>query len=131
MHLIDDILTPDSSASGRTDRYKPGGAQKSFDKAVVRDYLDESAGTDAAVPSWPDESRRQDPPTSRIEGLHLMTGRGARMIVSAIDWSAWSRRWWTAAFSSTTRARVRKRFIARHQAVRWDGSMTQTHCASE
>ncbi|NVL89609.1 MAG: phosphoribosylaminoimidazolesuccinocarboxamide synthase [Desulfobacterales bacterium] len=37
--LIDEILTPDSSRFWPKDTYRPGGAQKSFDKQYVRDYL--------------------------------------------------------------------------------------------
>jgi len=37
--LIDEVLTPDSSRFWPLDEYKPGGAQKSFDKQFVRDYL--------------------------------------------------------------------------------------------
>jgi phosphoribosylaminoimidazole-succinocarboxamide synthase len=37
--LIDELLTPDSSRFWPEDEYKPGRAQKSFDKQFVRDYL--------------------------------------------------------------------------------------------
>jgi phosphoribosylaminoimidazole-succinocarboxamide synthase len=37
--LIDEVLTPDSSRFWPKDMYKPGGAQQSFDKQFVRDYL--------------------------------------------------------------------------------------------
>jgi phosphoribosylaminoimidazole-succinocarboxamide synthase len=37
--LIDEILTPDSSRFWPKDRYQPGGAQESFDKQYLRDYL--------------------------------------------------------------------------------------------
>ncbi len=37
--LIDEVLTPDSSRFWPQDRYQPGGAQKSYDKQYVRDYL--------------------------------------------------------------------------------------------
>lgn len=37
--LIDEILTPDSSRFWPRTSYKPGGAQKSFDKQYLRDYL--------------------------------------------------------------------------------------------
>ncbi len=37
--LIDEILTPDSSRFRPRSSYKPGGAQKSFDKQYLRDYL--------------------------------------------------------------------------------------------
>ncbi|MSQ24034.1 MAG: phosphoribosylaminoimidazolesuccinocarboxamide synthase [Chloroflexi bacterium] len=38
--LIDEALTPDSSRFWPADQYAPGGAQPSFDKQYVRDYLD-------------------------------------------------------------------------------------------
>lgn len=38
--LIDEILTPDSSRFWPKESYHPGGAQKSYDKQFVRDYLD-------------------------------------------------------------------------------------------
>jgi phosphoribosylaminoimidazole-succinocarboxamide synthase len=37
--LIDELLTPDSSRFWPKDKYRPGGAQESFDKQYVRDYL--------------------------------------------------------------------------------------------
>jgi phosphoribosylaminoimidazole-succinocarboxamide synthase len=37
--LIDEVLTPDSSRFWPMDLYKPGGAQQSFDKQFLRDYL--------------------------------------------------------------------------------------------
>ena len=37
--LIDEVLTPDSSRFWPAEDYRPGGAQKSFDKQFVRDYL--------------------------------------------------------------------------------------------
>ena len=37
--LIDEVLTPDSSRFWPQDTYLPGGAQKSYDKQYVRDYL--------------------------------------------------------------------------------------------
>lgn len=38
--LIDELLTPDSSRFWSLENYSPGGAQKSFDKQFVRDYLE-------------------------------------------------------------------------------------------
>jgi phosphoribosylaminoimidazole-succinocarboxamide synthase len=40
--LIDEVCTPDSSRFWPVDRYTPGGAQPSFDKQYVRDWLDAS-----------------------------------------------------------------------------------------
>lgn len=37
--LIDEVLTPDSSRFWPRASYRPGGAQESFDKQFVRDYL--------------------------------------------------------------------------------------------
>jgi len=37
--LIDELVTPDSSRFWLKDSYSPGGAQKSYDKQFVRDYL--------------------------------------------------------------------------------------------
>ncbi len=38
--LADEVLTPDSSRFWEADRHSPGGAQFSFDKQFVRDYLE-------------------------------------------------------------------------------------------
>jgi phosphoribosylaminoimidazole-succinocarboxamide synthase len=54
--LVDEVLTPDSSRYWPADKYNPGGAQPSFDKQFVRDWL-ESTGWDKASPppALPDE----------------------------------------------------------------------------
>ena len=39
--LIDEVLTPDSSRFWPADTYRPGGAQPSYDKQYVRDYLEQ------------------------------------------------------------------------------------------
>lgn len=56
LYLIDEILTPDSSRYWPRVGYAPGGAQPSFDKQFVRDYL-ESLDWDkmAPPPSLTDE----------------------------------------------------------------------------
>lgn len=40
LHLIDEILTPDSSRFWPADQYRPGTSPPSFDKQFVRDYLE-------------------------------------------------------------------------------------------
>jgi phosphoribosylaminoimidazole-succinocarboxamide synthase len=40
IHLIDEVLTPDSSRFWPADQYKPGISPPSFDKQFVRDYLE-------------------------------------------------------------------------------------------
>lgn len=47
--LIDEVLTPDSSRYWDASLYAPGGAQPSFDKQFVRDYL-ETSGWDKNPP---------------------------------------------------------------------------------
>lgn len=50
--LIDEVLTPDSSRFWPADEYSAGGAQPSFDKQFVRDWL-ESSGWDKTPPAPP------------------------------------------------------------------------------
>jgi phosphoribosylaminoimidazole-succinocarboxamide synthase len=57
--LIDEVLTPDSSRFWLASGYRPGGAQPSFDKQPLRDYLEgeRKAGRwngDAPPPALPD-----------------------------------------------------------------------------
>ena len=40
LHLIDEVLTPDSSRFWPADQYQPGISPPSFDKQFVRDYLE-------------------------------------------------------------------------------------------
>jgi phosphoribosylaminoimidazole-succinocarboxamide synthase len=40
--LIDEVMTPDSSRFWPADEYEPGGAQPSFDKQYVRDWLEQT-----------------------------------------------------------------------------------------
>jgi phosphoribosylaminoimidazole-succinocarboxamide synthase len=54
--LIDEVMTPDSSRYWPRDSYRPGGAQPSFDKQFVRDYLESIRwNKQPPVPSLPDE----------------------------------------------------------------------------
>jgi phosphoribosylaminoimidazole-succinocarboxamide synthase len=54
--LIDEMLTPDSSRFWPMDQYKPGGAQPSFDKQFVRDYLEAIRwNKQPPVPALPDD----------------------------------------------------------------------------
>ncbi len=40
VHLIDEVLTPDSSRFWPADQYRPGSSPPSYDKQLVRDYLE-------------------------------------------------------------------------------------------
>ena len=54
--LADEVLTPDSSRFWEATAWKPGGAQASFDKQFVRDYLESIRwNKQAPAPGLPDE----------------------------------------------------------------------------
>lgn len=54
--LIDEVMTPDSSRYWPQDTYQPGGAQPSFDKQFVRDYLESIRwNKQPPVPTLPDD----------------------------------------------------------------------------
>ena len=72
--LIDEVLTPDSSRYWPRDQYTPGGAQPSFDKQFVRDYLEEIRwNKQPPVPSLPDAGRAQDT-REYLEAFRRITG---------------------------------------------------------
>jgi phosphoribosylaminoimidazole-succinocarboxamide synthase len=50
--LIDEVMTPDSSRFWDLELYRPGGAQPSFDKQYLRDYL-EQLGWNKQAPAPP------------------------------------------------------------------------------
>jgi phosphoribosylaminoimidazole-succinocarboxamide synthase len=73
--LIDEVLTPDSSRYWPKDRYSPGGAQPSFDKQFVRDYLESIKwNKQPPVPALPDdvvEKTRE----KYLDAFRRLTGR--------------------------------------------------------
>lgn len=72
--LIDEVLTPDSSRFWPLDDYTPGGAQKSFDKQYLRDYLISiDWNKTPPAPHLPDDVIKN---TRRkyLEALRLITG---------------------------------------------------------
>jgi phosphoribosylaminoimidazole-succinocarboxamide synthase len=57
---IDEAMTPDSSRFWPKDQYQPGGAQPSFDKQFLRDYLETlDWGKQAPAPKLPEEIVRK------------------------------------------------------------------------
>jgi phosphoribosylaminoimidazole-succinocarboxamide synthase len=73
--LIDEVMTPDSSRYWPRDRYRPGGAQPSFDKQFVRDYLESIQwNKQPPVPSLPADvvERTRD---KYLEAYRRLTGR--------------------------------------------------------
>jgi phosphoribosylaminoimidazole-succinocarboxamide synthase len=72
--LIDEVLTPDSSRFWPLNDYTPGGAQKSFDKQYLRDYLISiDWNKTPPAPHLPDDVIKN---TRRkyLEALRLITG---------------------------------------------------------
>jgi phosphoribosylaminoimidazole-succinocarboxamide synthase len=49
LHVMDEVLTPDSSRFWPADQYRPGTSPPSFDKQIIRDYL-ETLDWDKAPP---------------------------------------------------------------------------------
>jgi phosphoribosylaminoimidazole-succinocarboxamide synthase len=73
--LADEVLTPDSSRFWEGAGWQPGGAQPSFDKQFVRDYLEEIHwNKQAPAPGLPDEvvERTQG---KYLEAYRRLTGR--------------------------------------------------------
>ena len=73
--LIDEVLTPDSSRFWPRNGYQPGGAQPSFDKQFVRDYLERIRwNKQPPVPSLPDDVvvRTRE---KYVEAYQRLTGR--------------------------------------------------------
>jgi phosphoribosylaminoimidazole-succinocarboxamide synthase len=73
--LADEVLTPDSSRFWDASAWKPGGAQASFDKQFVRDYLESIHWNKRApAPSLPHEvvERTQ---AKYLEAFQRLTGR--------------------------------------------------------
>ncbi len=73
--LADEVLTPDSSRFWDGGQWKPGGAQPSFDKQYVRDYLEAIHwNKQAPAPALPEEvvERTQ---SKYLEAFRRLTGR--------------------------------------------------------
>uniref|UniRef100_Q01VW2 Phosphoribosylaminoimidazole-succinocarboxamide synthase n=1 Tax=Solibacter usitatus (strain Ellin6076) TaxID=234267 RepID=Q01VW2_SOLUE len=72
--LGDEVLTPDSSRFWPADTYKPGGAQFSFDKQFVRDYLESIQwNKQPPAPALPDEVAEKTSEKYR-EAFRILTG---------------------------------------------------------
>ncbi len=73
--LGDEVLTPDSSRLWPRDKYAPGGAQKSYDKQFVRDYLETlDWNKQPPAPPLPEEVIRRTSEKYR-EAYETLTGR--------------------------------------------------------
>ena len=73
--LADEVLTPDSSRFWDATNWKPGGAQPSFDKQFVRDYLESIRwNKQAPAPALPDDVAERTQ-AKYLEAFRLLTGR--------------------------------------------------------
>ena len=73
--LADEVLTPDSSRFWDGKLWKPGGAQPSFDKQFVRDYLEEIHwNKQAPAPGLPDEVVERTR-SKYLEAFRRLTGQ--------------------------------------------------------
>jgi phosphoribosylaminoimidazole-succinocarboxamide synthase len=74
LHLIDEVLTPDSSRFWPVDRHQPGRRQESFDKQYLRDYLDQCGWNHTPpAPELPVEVVRNTR-ARYVEALERLTG---------------------------------------------------------
>ena len=70
---IDEALTPDSSRFWPAAQYKPGGAQPSFDKQYVRDYLEQI--------QWPKTPPGPELPADVVAGTRVKYREAYRILV--------------------------------------------------
>jgi phosphoribosylaminoimidazole-succinocarboxamide synthase len=76
--LGDEVLTPDSSRFWPQDTWKPGGAQMSYDKQYVRNYLERIGwNKQPPAPALPDEVALETSNKYK-EAYRVLTGKGLR-----------------------------------------------------
>lgn len=75
LHLIDEVLTPDSSRFWPESSYKPGQSQPSFDKQYLRDWLDAQKWNHEPPPPALPENVIKETASKYYEAYELLTGR--------------------------------------------------------
>jgi phosphoribosylaminoimidazole-succinocarboxamide synthase len=84
--LGDEVLTPDSSRFWPVETWQPGGAQLSYDKQYVRDWLAHESGWDrtSAPPALPDDvaARTRE---KYVEAYERLTGRSFASYLSGVS----------------------------------------------
>jgi phosphoribosylaminoimidazole-succinocarboxamide synthase len=73
--LIDEVLTPDSSRFWPADRWQPGGAQPSFDKQFLREFLDRSGWDKNSPPPELPESIVEQTRERYLAAFEQITGK--------------------------------------------------------
>jgi phosphoribosylaminoimidazole-succinocarboxamide synthase len=77
--LADEVLTPDSSRFWQAAAWRPGGAQPSFDKQFVRDYLESIHwNKQAPAPSLPDDVVAKTQ-AKYLEAFRRLTGQDLQL----------------------------------------------------
>ena len=76
LHLMDEVLTADSSRFWPADQYRPGMSPPSFDKQFVRDYLETVPGWNKSPPPPPLPPEVVERTAAKYrEALERLTGR--------------------------------------------------------
>lgn len=73
--LIDEVLTPDSSRYWSASEYRPGGAQPSYDKQFVRDWLETTGWDKSSPPPFLPDDVVAKTRLKYIEAYETLTGR--------------------------------------------------------
>lgn len=85
--LIDEVFTPDSSRFWPADQWQPGCEQPSFDKQVIRNYLEELVGSGG----WDKQAPGLELPTEVIEmSLARYLEAYERLTETALDFTNFS-----------------------------------------
>jgi phosphoribosylaminoimidazole-succinocarboxamide synthase len=74
LHLIDEVLTPDSSRFWPADTYRPGISPPSFDKQLVRDYLETLDWDKKAPGPWLPDDVVEKTSAIYLKAQRLLTG---------------------------------------------------------
>jgi len=78
IHLVDEVLTPDSSRFWPADAYTVGQSPPSFDKQFVRDWLEGTSWDKSSPPPRLPESLVARTRETYIEAMTRLTGHGLR-----------------------------------------------------
>jgi phosphoribosylaminoimidazole-succinocarboxamide synthase len=75
VHLVDEVLTPDSSRFWPADSYEPGKPQTSFDKQYLRDYLSTTGWDKNSPPPQLPGDVVQETRRKYFEAYELLSGK--------------------------------------------------------
>jgi phosphoribosylaminoimidazole-succinocarboxamide synthase len=78
IHLVDEVLTPDSSRFWPMEGYAPGGSPPSFDKQFVRDWLETTSWDKNSPPPQLPAAVVARTRQKYLEALVRLTGRGVQ-----------------------------------------------------